>query len=196
MHEVTDAPHITNPLTVAVGKKGKLRLVLDGRHVNPNLFKYKCCYEDQSVARQMFSKGDYLFSFDIRGAYHHIMIYPEHQTYLGFAWLVGDCLKYYVFCVLPFGISTAGYIFTKLMRTVVKTWRASGFKIIVFLDDGLGGDQPYEKALNASHFMRNDLIKFGFLIANEKCNWLPSLGVFMVGFRLEYKTWHFIYCNT
>jgi hypothetical protein len=35
-------------------------------------FKYK--YEDATVARQMFYKGDFLFSYDLKSAYHHITL--------------------------------------------------------------------------------------------------------------------------
>ena len=118
-------------MTVA-GNKQKQRLVLDARHVNPHLFKYKHKYEDASTSRELFQKGDYIFSFDLKSAYHHIMIANEDREYLGFQWRD----KYYVFNVLPFGISTAGYIFTKVLRDVVKFWRSKGYKIVLYLDDG------------------------------------------------------------
>ena len=52
-------------LTIAFNRAGKKRLVLDCRHINPDFFKYKCCFEDHSVARQLFNQGDFLLSFDI-----------------------------------------------------------------------------------------------------------------------------------
>ena len=39
----------------------------------------------------------------------HIDIAEEHRKYLGFSWQK----RYYVFTVLPFGLSTACYIFYK-----------------------------------------------------------------------------------
>lgn len=38
MSKVDSAPAVVNPLTVACGKGGKPRLVLDCRHINPELF--------------------------------------------------------------------------------------------------------------------------------------------------------------
>ena len=49
--EVSYIPRVVNPLTVAFNRAGKKRLVLDCRHINPDLFIYKCCFEDHSVAR-------------------------------------------------------------------------------------------------------------------------------------------------
>lgn len=41
-----------------------------------------------------------------------------------------------MFTVLLFGLSSAGHIFTKVVRTLVNHWRAQSFPIIVYLDDG------------------------------------------------------------
>ena len=119
-------PHVVNPLTVALNKNGKKRLMLDCRHIDPDLFKFKCSFENHAIARQMFRRGDYLFTFDIRSAYHHCMIFLEHRTYLGFSWIFEGELRYFVFNVLTFRISTAGYIFTKLLKVPLKKWRPEG----------------------------------------------------------------------
>ena len=78
--EVFEKPKVVNPLTVAFSKTGKERLVLDCRHINEFLIQYKFKYEDINVAMQMFEKGYYLFSYDLKGAYHHIMIKSEMRT--------------------------------------------------------------------------------------------------------------------
>ena len=46
-------------------------------------------------------------------------------------------VNYYVFKVLPFGLSTVCYLFTKLMRPLVRHWRSRGLKSIIYLDDGI-----------------------------------------------------------
>jgi len=181
--QVERKPHVVNPLTVAYSKSGKPRLVLDCRHVNPNLFQFRFKYEDSNTARKIFEKGDFVFSYDLSSAYHHLSIFADHRTYLGFQW----CNKFYVFNVLPFGLSTAGFSFSKLMREIVKFWRSKGLKIIMYLDDGMGGDGNYEKAYEASLAVRADLLKFGFVIAEEKCNWLPVQNLIWLGFEWDFK---------
>lgn len=128
--EVTKKPSVINLLTVAYSRAGKARLVLDCRHINLNLHKFKFKFEDVSVAKDMFYKGYYVFKFDLKSAYHHIEILPLHRQYLGFSWLYHGIEKYFVLNVLPFGISVAGYIFTKVLREVVKYWRSLGHKVI------------------------------------------------------------------
>jgi hypothetical protein len=46
-------------------------------------------------------------------------------------------IKYYVFNCLPFGINTAGDMFTKVVRCVIKYLKNQGFKVIMYLDDGM-----------------------------------------------------------
>ena len=64
-----------------------------------------------------------MFKFDLKSGYHHVDIYPEYQQYLGFRWNTIGTTQYYVFAVLLFGLSTACYIFTKLMRPFVIYWQ-------------------------------------------------------------------------
>ena len=59
--EVSEAPHVVNSLTVAQNKAGKLRLVLDCKHIYPALFQFKYKYEDANLARTVFEKGDHMY---------------------------------------------------------------------------------------------------------------------------------------
>ena len=100
---VNSQPRVVNPLTVSVRAEGKKRLVLDLRHVNP---------------QQLLAEGYYLYTFNIKSAYHHVEIFDSHRTYLGFQWPYQGKPTYFVFNVLPFGLSTAPYIFTKVLKPV------------------------------------------------------------------------------
>jgi len=187
--EATDSKYIlVNPLTVAFNKKGKPRFVLDCRYINPHLHQFKVKFEDIKVAETLFEKNSFLFTFDIKGAYHHIDIFMEHRKYLGFSYQDNSKQCYYVFNSLPFGIKTAGHIFTKLLRVVVALLRSKGLKIVMFLDDGIGGNVVYERALCASEFTRNTLVDLGFLFAEDKCNWIPSQRVEWLGHVLDMHT--------
>ena len=184
--EVSDVPHVVNPLTVAENKAGKLRLVLDCRHINPALFQFKYKYENADIARVLFEKGDYMVTFDLKSAYHHIRIDERFQTYLGFSWQG----KYMVFNVLPFGLSTAGFIFSKITREIVKHWRSQGHKIIMYLDDGIAGAKSFEAASNLSELIQRDLNRFGFVIAEEKSQWVPSQEITWLGLVWDMHSGH------
>ena len=135
---VAQKPLVVNPLSVAKQPCGKKRLILDLRHVNKCLVKQRVKYEDWKFALAYFTKGSYMFSFDLKSGYHHVEISQDYQTYLGFSWEASDSGDeiFYVFTVLPFGLSTALYVFTKLLKPLEKHWRLQGISLAIFLDDG------------------------------------------------------------
>ena len=79
-----------------------------------------------------------MFKFDLKSGYHHVSINESYTQFLGFSWIIDGKRRFFVFLVLPFGISSACHLFTKLLRPLVKHWRAKGFSIVVYVDDGWG----------------------------------------------------------
>ena len=132
----------------------------------------QCC----SLRRTIF-----LFSFDLKSGYHHVDIAKEHWKYLGFSW--GSC--YYVFTVLPFGLASACYICTKLVRPLVGYWRRKGLRIVVYLDDGLCAVTGEERACEASALVQSTLENSGFVANVEKSKWTPTRHLQWLGFVLD-----------
>ena len=125
--------------------------------------------EDISAAIQIFSKGYYLFKFDLKSGYHHVEIYLEHRKYLAFSWDFGDgVVKYFQFTVLPFGWSSAPYLFTKLLKPILTSWRCKEIPMAIFLDDGLGGGVSIVKAKLNSLIVLANLTSYGFLLNEDK----------------------------
>lgn len=91
---------------------GKKTLILDLRHVNECLQKQRVKYEDWKVALAYFTKDSYMFPYYLKSDYHHVQISQEHQTYLGFSGKAFNSENeiFYVFTVLPFGLSTVPYV--------------------------------------------------------------------------------------
>ena len=113
-----------------------------------------------------------MIKFDLKSGYHHLDIFPAHRKFLGFSWAFEDGVpRFFQFNVLPLGLSTAPYIFTKLLRPLVKLWRGRVFHSVVYLDDGIGLEATYEKAEYAAHHTHADLYAAGFIVADEKSVW-------------------------
>jgi hypothetical protein len=70
--------------------------------------------------------------------------------------------SFYVFTVLPFGLSSVPYIFTKCLTPLVKYWRLLGFNIMLYLDDVFGMTHSYENAVSDSLFVKDSFRKSGF----------------------------------
>lgn len=83
----------------------------------------------------MFRMNGYMFSFDLKRG-HHVKTFQPHETFLGFSWNFQGETGYYIFTVLPFGLSVPPYIFNKILRPLIRWWRGNSIYIVVFLEDG------------------------------------------------------------
>ena len=187
VREVANYPDFCNPLHVAVLSSGKLRLILDLSHLSSFVVKQSIKCEDLRCVLQMFPSGMFIFCFDLKSAYHHIDICTGHTKFLSFKWPTGDGkMKFYEFKVLPFGLASAPYVFTKVLRQLIKFWRGHGHRVLLYLDDGIGGhfSQPSAKLLSLK--VRQDLIACGFTLNDEKSVWEPTQIIAFLGVILSF----------
>ena len=106
---------------VAINSSGKKRLILDLRYVNTRVYKDKIKFEDwKYFEHYLEGKEGYLFKFGLKNGYHYIDIFEPHQKFLGFSWVFTGKIKFFVFTVLPFELTSAPFIFTKVVRSLVK----------------------------------------------------------------------------
>ena len=155
--ETRAPPYILSPLNVAKNSHNKPRLILDLPYVNSFVYKDKIKFDDWRIMQDFVDNKGFLYKFDISQGYHHIDIDENHQKYLGFSWKIDGKIRYFMFSILPFGLCAALFIFTKVMRSLVKFWRREGIKICVYIDDGLGASPSLDLALEQVEFVRNSL---------------------------------------
>ena len=118
--------------------------------------------------------------------YHHLDVHPSCQKFLEFSWDCNGVRKYYYFTVLPFGISSAAHIFTKVLRELVNYWRAKSFPVIVYLDDGWACDS-YERCQFMSNQLLTTLLRAGFLPNYDKSIFVPTHILDWLGFTWKLK---------
>ena len=186
--EVCSPPHVVNPLTVSVNDDGKQRLILDLRHVNKHIPHAYVKYDDWRVFENFVTIDGWNFKFDLKKGYHHFDMHPDVQKYLGFAWVIDNTKRYFVFTVLVFGLSPAPRIFTKMLRPLTSYWRGLGIKIAVYIDDGAGSDKDNLLARQHSKQVKNTLIQAGFVVNTEKSIWEPARVMTWLGITLDTVT--------
>ena len=94
---------------------------------------------------------------------------------VGFSLEFNGITKYFVFTVLPFGLSTACYCFTKLQKPLLLRWCSMGHLAFIYIDYSISGHQDYKlSATAASCIHQNDLSSAGLTTNHEKCNWQPT----------------------
>ena len=120
-------------------------------------------------------EGDHFTTLDLSSGCHHIEIHLEHRKFLGFEWTFEDrSTKYFHFCVLPFSLSSACYVFTKVLRPFTKRWRGIGIKAIIYIDDGIVASRSFQLAKTTGKLIKNDLVSAGFVINAEKSDFYPK----------------------
>ena len=89
--------------------------------------------------------------------------------------------------MVPFGLSSAPKLFTKGLRPLVKYWRNSGLKIVVFLDDGWGVNKDFSSTKKDSDFVLETLQKCGFLVNMDKSVFIPAQVLQWLGLMWDLK---------
>ena len=180
--ELPHRPTVVNPLTVAA-KGDKLRLVLDLSHINRHVFRQPCKIEGPETLAKYLPGANWLFGFDLKSGYHHVDIVPRHRPYLGFAYNDHQGrVRYFMFNVMPFGLAPAGFVFTKLLRVLIKLWRSNSIRIVTFFDDGISADCGYEEAVANSNTVKQDLLLAGYIPNARKSSWDPVAIFTWLGF--------------
>ena len=87
--EVFSQPLCYSPLTVAsryVDGLLKLRMCIDlSRYINLLLKKEAVTLPSLDKALKLLLPGDYQATFDLKSAFHHVLIHPDDRQYLGFS---------------------------------------------------------------------------------------------------------------
>lgn len=160
---------------------GKYRFILNlksfNRFVETSHFKM----EDYRTATKLMSPNCYMASVDLKDAYFLINMHESSKKYLRFKFEQHT----YEFQCLPFGLSSAPYIFTKLLKPVVSYLRSKGFFIVNYLDDFLCLGSSYSDCLNCVTETVNLLTNLGFVINHQKSQLIPSQCQQFLGFELN-----------
>ncbi|GJP59917.1 hypothetical protein CLOP_g15789, partial [Closterium sp. NIES-67] len=119
-----------SPLKV-VEQRDKFRLILDLLKVNQELQIPKFKYEGLNRVAELARAGDWMFSIDLKSGYHHVDIHPSCWKFLGFQFGGHS----YCFRSLPFGLATAPFIFTQLIKQLARRWRTTEVRVIPYVDN-------------------------------------------------------------
>ncbi|EFP11202.1 hypothetical protein CRE_30766 [Caenorhabditis remanei] len=179
---VAESPMVVSPLQVARNGE-KLRLILDLSKLNKGLSPARFRQEDWKTVWPFLSEACYAATFDFRSGYHHIKISEASSDLLAFSLSDPPSSPFLKFNALPFGLSTAPWLFTKIFRPLVGRWRAAGINIFLYLDDGLILAKTREEAERAVRMVREDLKAAGVCVAEDKSNWVPSAQFTWLGIR-------------
>ena len=68
-----------------------------------------------------------------------------------------------MFLVLPFGLSTACYVFAKLVHPLVRRWKSKGLRCIVYTNNGTYATESQDQCVEGTKMVIDDLTSAGFI---------------------------------
>ena len=167
-----------------VGKpNGSYRFILNLKELNQFISTQHFKLEDYRTASNIITKNCYLANLDLKDAYFMISIKEDSRKYLRFQFKN----KLYQFNVLPFGLSTAPFVFTKILKPAVSTLRSWGLNSVQYLDDFLCIESDYIQCKVNIEKTCNLLQNLGFIINKEKSKILPTNECSFLGFIFDSK---------
>ena len=176
-----DTPAFFSPYFGIPKKDGKIRLVIDLRALNRFVKADKFKMENLKLIPDLVTEGDFCAKIDMREAYFAIRIHPTHRRYLAIEWK-GRVLQHTCLC---FGLSSAPYIYTRVMRTIAEFLRARGVRLVHYLDDwGIFGSSERELRKHLD-FARKVFSSLGLLINEEKSILIPNDRMEFLGLMVD-----------
>lgn len=131
--------------------------------------------------RDLIQPGDWMAKIDLKDAYTVVPMHPESRQYLSFHYQG----KIYRYTSLPFGLSVAPRIFSKLMRYAIEPLRKKGIRLVYYLDDICVLARSPSQLTTITTTITNHLTNLGFLINWKKTQLQPTQQQEFLGFRFD-----------
>ncbi|XP_015682931.1 signal transducer and activator of transcription 5B-like, partial [Protobothrops mucrosquamatus] len=145
-------------LFVVPKASGGWRAILDLKGLNHFLTYRKFKMQTLKSILASIRKGDFLSSSDLTEAYLHIPILQEHRRFLRFAYTH----RHYQYRALPFGLSSAPRVFTKILAVLAAHLRMRPVRVQCYLDDILVQSRSFHSAQSDLEITIRTLQDHGF----------------------------------
>lgn len=170
-----------SPVFLVPKSDGTRRFILNLKKLNEHVDSPHFKMEDHRTVCKVLRQGDFLAKIDFKDAYYCVPIHTDYRKYLRFRFM--DQL--YEYNCLPFGLSCAPRLFTKLIRPVISHLRNQSNRSVVFLDDFLLlGDTKQTCKKNILETIKL-VTNLGLMINYEKSVLQPQNKIEFLGFEFD-----------
>jgi len=185
IEEVKDpsSPGFYSRLFVVPKKTGGWRPIIDLSVLNLCLNLHKFKMETPISIRGALHPGHWTFSIDLKDAYFHVPIHPASRKYLR----MELCGKVYQFRALPFGVSSAPWLFTKVMAEVKQIAHLRSLSLFQYLDDWLGESPDRRTCSNRAKDLVQLCTHLGLIVNLEKSELEPQQVFTFIGVRFNLR---------
>jgi hypothetical protein len=120
-------------------------------------------------------------SYGLILGYYHVGLHTRSKIFVGFKWG-----QYYVYNSLPFGFSTAPWVFSKVMRELLMHWRRGGIRLLPYLDDFLFMAKGFKQRAMLAKKVEADFFRAGLRINVPTCRSHPVRQRRQLGFDMDF----------
>lgn len=178
---ISEPGEFISTLFIVPKPNGKYRPVINLRHLNKFVHYDHFKQETFKVVLDLLQKNDYLTSVDLKDAYFSIPIHSDYQKYLKFVW--ND--KMYKFVCVCFGLKSAPFLFTKVLKPVFAMFRQKNIRCSYYIDDSLNMNQDEAVCQNNTKFIVETLDSLGFTVNFTKSSLIPVQRIVFFGFIID-----------
>ena len=172
-----DSPGFYSRIFLVPKKTGGWRPVIDLSTLNSYIDVRSFKMETMASIRASIQPCHWGVSLDLTDAYFHVPIHPRSRKYLRFS----HGSEVFQFRALPFGISTAPQVFTRLMGVVGAHLRLRGSVLLQYFDDWLLHQLDRRRLLLDLERSWLEILSLGLLLNPQKSELVPSQNFTFVG---------------
>ena len=175
---------IMSSFFLAPKKGNKWRPIINLRPLNQLIKPKKFRMETLKSILPQLRQGQWATSVDLADAYLHVPVHPLDRRFLSFQ-LEGETFQ---FRALPFGLSTAQRVFTRITRVLAAFLRRRGVQIFMYLDDWLIVADDESSALKHTTEVIETARGLGWIINLEKSCLVPSQRPTFLGSVIDFTS--------
>ena len=151
------------PIVLVKKKDGKVRFCIDYRKLNKHLVFDSEPIPDTEQIFGRLGSAKFFTKIDLTKGYWQIPMHPDHRQYTAFTTPQGQ----FVWRAMPFGLKTAGAVFTRVMRRLLE--RVGDPNIQNFIDDILVATEEWGQHLQSLRALFHGLREAQLAARPKKC---------------------------
>ncbi|KIH69452.1 hypothetical protein ANCDUO_00200 [Ancylostoma duodenale] len=140
------------------------------------------------MVRDLLERDDFMVKIDMKDAYFAVPIHEQDRGFLAFQY-GGDL---FWFTALPFGLSSAPYVYTRIMKAAAAALRRQGIRLLVYLDDWIFFGNTSESVLENANEAMELFSNLGLTVNYEKSQLVPTQIIEFLGLIIDSNNFLFI----
>ena len=160
---------------------GRFRPIINLKFLNQFIHFEHFKQETFKTVLELIQLLDFFTSIDMKNAYFSVSVHPFFRRFLKFIW---NGQLYHFVCV-PFGLSPAPRLFTKILRPIFAWFRLHGIRCSYYIDDSINMNKNKDVCAKNAITVANTLESLGFTINKEKSAMVPAQRIVSFGFLID-----------